>query len=133
MSTLSQGPTIRQRAKSRVVANKVGYVTPDMLIAHRSVAAPGAVGTRIFTAPARCKIVAIQMSHTTSGAGASVVSFRKHLAAHVAAPDAALATTNIVSVAEVPADATVNVQQSATLSTVAGVTEMAAGDKLMMV
>lgn len=133
MSSLGQGQTLRQRARSLFGNNRVGAIKADFPVQYRSVAAPGAVGARLFTAPAPCRVVAIREVHTTAGAGASVISVRKHLAAHVAAPDAALATTNITSVAEVPADATVNVQQSGTLSTVSGVTSLATGDKLMAV
>lgn len=133
MSSLSQGQTLRLRAKSGLINGLVGRVTPELLVAYRSVSAPGAVGVRLFTAKKPCRVVMIDMTHTTSGAGASVVAIHKHLAAHVAAPSAALATTNIVLVSSIPADATVNVEQEATLSTVDGVLSLATGDKLMAV
>lgn len=133
MSSLTQGQTLKLRAKSGLINGLVGRVTPEFIVAYRSVAAPGAVGVRLFTAKKACKVVMIDETHTTAGAGASVVTIHKHLAAHVAAPSAALSGANIVLVASIPADATVNVEQEVTLSTVAGVTSMAAGDKLMAV
>ena len=130
MSNLSQGPIVRQRGKG-YVGTAPGILAPEVLIPFASVAAPGVVGVRLFVAPKRCKVVRIDETHTTVGAGSSKISIRKHLAAHVAAPDAALATTNITSVAEISADATANTRQSATL--VAANTSLAAGDKLMAV
>ena len=131
MSSLSQGQTLRVRAKSLFGSNRVGAIKADFPIFHRSVAAPGAVGARIFTAPARCRVVAVKEAHTTAGAGSSVIYLRKHLAAHTAAPDAAVSGANIVNVATIPADATVNVTQNGTIVTADAT--LAAGDKLMLV
>jgi hypothetical protein len=131
MSSMSQGQALRLRSKSRLVSNRIGHVTPEFLVAYRSVAAPGAVGIRLFTAPSRCRVVAVDESHTTAGAGASVIDVRKHLEAHDAAPSAALSGANITAVAVIAADADVNVTQDGDL-TVANAT-LEAGDKLMLV
>ena len=130
MSTLSQGQTLRLRAKSRAASGKVGYINPDELLDYRQVAA-AAQSVRLFVAPAPCKVVAVSEVHTTAGAGASTIDLRKHLAAHTAAPDAALATTNITTVAQAAADGTANVGRTGTLT--AANTSLATGDKLMLV
>lgn len=133
MSSLTDGPVVKQRLKSRIDPSRFGAASPEGVISYRSVAAPGAVGIRLWVAECRCKLVEGIEVHTTAGAGSSKIYLRKHLAAHVAAPDAATATTNIVDLISggAPADSTVNVAQDLTL--VAADCTFEEGDKLMLV
>lgn len=134
MSSLTSGQTLRTRAKSRVSSGKVGYVTPDVLVQyHSNGAAPGAVGQFIFTAPAKCRIVAMREVHDVAGAAASKIFLRKHVSGQVAAANAAVSGSNIVDLVTggIAADSTARAPQTPTvLSTVASLN---AGDKLSLV
>jgi hypothetical protein len=125
---------LKLRAKSGILKGRIARVSPEFAIEFRSVADPGAVGIRLFVAPAPCRIVSGIEVHTTAGAGSSKVYLRRHLAAHVAAPNAAVSTTNIVDLVTggVPADSTVNIPQAITFLAAAEM-GLATGDKLMLV
>jgi hypothetical protein len=132
-----QGQLLRLRGKSPILKGRVGYLYPEVPVLYHSAAAPGAVGTRLWRAPAPCKLLLVRITYTTQGAGSSKIFLRKHLAAHVAAPNAAVSGSNIVDLITdgAPADGTVNVvlpAEDTALVDTDGVL-FATGDKLMMV
>lgn len=134
-SSLASGNIVRTRAKGRI-GNRVGAMIPEFLVPYNSNgAAPGAVGQFIFIAPRACRVVAIREVHNTAGAGASVVSLRKHAAGQSAAANAAVSGTDIQDVVTggIAADAAVRVPQSPTVVTAASANVLAAGAKLSLV
>src|SRR5215207_5276632 len=99
MSSLSQGPALRLRHKSRLDPDLIGYGSPELIMGrHVSPAAPGAVGQFLFVAPRACRITRIDYVADVNGAGASKVFLRNHAAGQTAAANAATSTTVITDV-----------------------------------
>lgn len=132
MSKLSKGQVGLHSGESVIVKGRGGYDEPSVLLPIVFAAAPGAVGTFVFVAPRACRIIYGNEVHDVAGAGASVVSLRKHVAGQTAAANAATSGTDIVTVAtDIAADATVRVPQTLTIT--ASNASLAAGDKLAVV
>jgi hypothetical protein len=133
-SSLSAGPTLRTRLKSRVVSGLVGYASPELVLDLSYPTAPGAIGGWVWTAPRACKLVRVDQVNSILGAGGSKIFVRKHVAGQSAAPAAATSGTAIVDMITngLAADATINVSVLNPQLTVANTT-MATNDKLALI
>lgn len=127
---------LRLRLKSYLANGKIFPAEPLFLLGASYSTAPGAVGRFLFVAPRPCKVVRVDYVADVNGAGASVISLRKHVAGQTAAANAAVSSTNIVDLISggIPADSTVRVPvANIALVTTTGYVNLAAGDKLALV
>jgi len=131
-SSLSAGPNLRTRLKSRLDKNLIGYASPEHILDLSHPVAPGGAYWA-WVAPRACKLVRVDQVNAIAGAGASKVFLRKHLAAQTAAPNAATSGTAIVDLVTngLAADATVQVPVL-NVAVVAANATFAAGDKLAL-
>jgi len=114
----------------------VGAIIPEFVVSyHSNAAAPGAASQWLFSAPRACRIVAIRETHSTAGAGASVLNLRKHAAGQTGAPSAAVSGTAVQELVTggVAADGSANVPRAATVVTAAGANQLAKDAKIALV
>lgn len=133
-SSLTAGPALRARLKSRLVSGLVGYASPEFPIVLDHPTAPGAVGSWAYPVARACKLVRVDQVNEIAGAGASKIFLRRHVAGQTAAANAATSGTVITEIITngLAADAAVRVPVLNAPFVAANAT-FAAGDKLALI